>query len=166
MNQFSIAISLLLAIGALAVGGCAAPAPAGHAAPVIVAPPPPPKADSKPVVTAPVAPPVVPKEPSPSEKALTAALATFDRGDYAAAIRQLTPLTTDSSLDQGNQLLALKSLAFSECLSRKITACRKTFERAFRLDHQFDLAPAEKGHPVWGPQFERARKAVTGLKTK
>jgi hypothetical protein len=165
MNRFSTAFSLLAVIGALALGGCAAPAPADSAPPVVVAAPPP-KVDPKPVVTAPIAPPVVPKEPSPGEKALAAATASYDRGEYAPAIRQLTPLTTDGSLDQANQLQALKLLAFSECLSRKITACRKTFERAFRLDHQFDLAPAEKGHPVWGPQFERARKAVTGVRAK
>lgn len=166
MKKLSVSLILLALVGVLALAGCAAPAPADSAAPVAVTAPPPPKVDPKPAVTAPVAPPVVPKEPSPSEKALTAAMATYDRGEYAAAIRQLSPLTTDSSLDQASQLQALKSLAFSECLSRKITACRKTFERAFRLDRQFDLAPAEKGHPVWGPQFERARKAVTGVKVK
>lgn len=166
MKKLSASLIILAFFGVLALAGCAAPGPADSAPPVVVTAPPQPKVDPKPVVTEPVVPPVVPKEPSPSEKALTAAIATFDRGEYAAAIRQLTPLTTDASLDHANQLLALKSLAFSECLSRKITACRKTFERAFRLDHQFDLAPAEKGHPVWGPQFERARKAVAGAKAK
>lgn len=164
MNKFSFPLIVLVLVCALGFAGCAAP-PAESASTVVVAKPAPPKVEPKPVIPEPVAPPA-PKEPSASEKALAVALSTYERGDYGAAIRQLTPLTTDGSLDQANQLQALKLLAFSECLSRKITACRKTFERAFRLDHQFDLAPAEKGHPVWGPQFERARKAVTGVRAK
>ena len=93
-------------------------------------------------------------------KALTAAVQTFERGEYVAAIRQLTPLTTDSALEAANRLRALRFLAFAQCLTRAVTACRQSFERAFRLDSSFELAPAERGHPVWGPQFELARKAV------
>jgi hypothetical protein len=102
------------------------------------------------------------REPTAAEKSLAAALETFDRGDYPAAIRQLTPLSSDAALDKESQLRALRSLAFAQCLTRAVTACRQTFERAFRLDSRFDLAPAERGHPIWGPQFERARKAVNG----
>lgn len=165
MNKLSLPSTVFTVVCALWLAGCAATSPVDSAPAVVVATPAPPKAEPKPIATAPVAPPV-PKEPSPSEKALASAIATFDRGEYAAAIRQLTPLTTNSSLDQASQLQALKSLAFSQCLSRAITACRKTFERAFRLDSQFDLALAERGHPVWGPQFERARKVVAGSKVK
>jgi hypothetical protein len=106
------------------------------------------------------------RESSASEKKLEAALGSYERGEYALAIRLLTPLTTDSTLDLANQLMALKTLAFSQCLSRALPVCRQTFERAFRLDEKFDLAPAEQGHPVWGPQFERARSAVAATKGK
>ncbi len=164
MHKLSCPLIVLVSVCALGLAGCAAP-PVEPAPAAVVATPAPPKPEVKPVIPEPVAPPA-PKEPSASEKALAGALATYERGDYGAAIRQLTPLTTDNSLDQASQLQALKSLAFSECLSRKITACRKTFEHAFQLDNQFDLAPAEQGHPVWGPQFLRARKAVLGSKGK
>ena len=117
--------------------------------------------ETRPPAQPPPAPPVA-REPSASEKALTAALETFDRGDYPAAIRQLTPLSSDATLDKESQLRALRSLAFAQCLTRALVPCRQTFERAFRLDNRFDLAPAERGHPIWGPQFERARKAVLG----
>jgi hypothetical protein len=106
-------------------------------------------------VTPPVA---APAELPASEKSLAAGLASFERGEYVAAMRQLSPLTTDTSLDIPNRLRALKSLAFSQCLTGAVVACRGTFERAFKLDPKFDLAPAEQGHPVWGPQFDRARK--------
>jgi hypothetical protein len=106
----------------------------------------------------------VPREPTASEKKLASALSTFERGEYALAIRQLAPLTTDPVLDVPNRLTALKFMAFSQCLTRAVTACRKSFELAFRLDGKFDLAPAERGHPVWGPQFELARKAALAQK--
>lgn len=148
------------------LAGCATPPPPSKAELAAIAPAPvQPKVESKPAAT-PSVPVAVPAEPSPSELALASALATYERGEYAAAIRQLTPLTTDNALDRAGQLRALKSLAFSQCLSRALTACRKTFERALHLDSKFDLAPAEQGHPVWGPQFERARKAVAGVKGK
>ncbi len=114
----------------------------------------------KPLVAPPVAPPVVQSEPSANEKALASALATFERGEYSLAIRQLTPLTADDALGPVDRLVALKTLAFSQCLSRALTSCRRSFEHAFRLDDKFELGPAEQGHPVWGPQYERARKNV------
>lgn len=108
----------------------------------------------------------LPREPSEDEKKLGLALAAFDRGEYAVVIRQLTPLVKVGTLDVASQLRALRSLAFSQCLSRALVDCRRTFERAFRLDEKFELAPAERGHPVWGPQFERARKTILGQNSK
>lgn len=99
-----------------------------------------------------------PPEPTLSEKNLAAAVTTFERGDYTKAMRMLSPLTTDANLALAGRLKAMKTLAFSQCLTGSVVACRITFERAFKLDTKFDLAPAEQGHPVWGPQFERARK--------
>jgi hypothetical protein len=157
-HRIPVSAALIVATLCTALlSGCAAP-PAKTQ--VVVSQPPPPARVEPP----PPPPPVVkaPAEPSVSEKALATGLATYERGDYAGAIRQLTPLSTDSALNTGGQISALKTLAFSHCLSKAATACRQAFERAFTLDSKFDLAPAERGHPIWGPQFERARKAITG----
>jgi hypothetical protein len=108
----------------------------------------------------------LPIEPSPSEKQLATALGTYERGEYSAAIRLLTPLTMDNAQDLASKLLVFKTLAFSQCLTNALTACRRSFEQAFKLDPNFDLAPAEGGHPVWGPQFERAKKAAAPQKVK
>ncbi len=99
---------------------------------------------------------------SASERTLTSAMAAYDRGDFGAATRLLTPITNDGSLDTGQQIRALKTLAFSQCSTGAVAACRQSFERAFRADPGFELVAAERGHPIWGPQFERARKAVLG----
>lgn len=166
-----LSYSLVCALTATLLTGCAPLPPDKSGLPPTVVPP---AASVGPVVTgspaqrvepAPTATLLVPApasasgESSVSEKALTAALASFDRGDYPSAIRQLTPLSSDSALDPANQLRALKTLAFAHCLTRALASCRQVFESAFRLDSKFDLTPGERGHPVWGPQFERVRNA-------
>ena len=147
---------LLVLVVGLAVGGCAAPPPKQeepkYTPPPVQAPAPPPPPEPAP------APVVVPVEPSPSEKSLAEAVGHFERGEYAVAMKKLTPLTTDPALDVSGQLKALKTLAFSQCLTGAVVSCRKTFERAFSLDPSFDLAAAEQGHPIWGKQFLQARK--------
>ena len=60
--------------------------------------------------------------------------------------------------DTALQLEALKYAAFSYCVTRRVTLCRQQFAKAFKLDKSFDLSPGEKGHPLWTPSFERARK--------
>ncbi len=135
-----------------AVAPVASPAPAPQAAPATPAPAP------APTVSAPPPPP----EPSAAETALNHGVAAYERGDFAAAIRLLGPLGSDTSLTVAQRLRALKTLAFAQCVSGATTACRSSFEQAFRLDANFDLARAEHGHPVWGPQFQRARRTVLG----
>lgn len=148
-------------IVALLLAACAStpPATVNHPAPL-----PAPVAPT-PVIPAPT-PPTTQTVPAvdtaASERVLAAGIGAYDRGDFGGAIKLLTPLSTDGSLDPGQQLRALKTLAFSQCSTGATTACRQTFERAFRADGNFDLAVAERGHPIWGPQFERARRAVLG----
>lgn len=138
--------------------GCAAPQPIEPAKPTSTAPVAP-----KPIPTMPESRPAEPEpavamEPSASEKKLAVALTNFERGAYGVAMRQLSPLSNDTSLDVPKRLQAIKMLAFTQCLSRAVIACRNSFERAFKLDPTFSLAPAEQGHPAWGPQYELARK--------
>lgn len=139
------------------------PAPVNYPASAPTAPPvvPRPTPVAPPAAPAPAPPPAV-VEPTAAERALVVAVSAYDRGEYAQAARLLTPLTNEGGLDAEQQLRALKTLAFSQCSTNAVTACRQTFERAFRADPRFDLAVAERGHPIWGPQFERARKTVTG----
>ncbi|MCS6996896.1 MAG: TssQ family T6SS-associated lipoprotein [Casimicrobiaceae bacterium] len=146
-----------------------APAPTSASAPVpppvapapipAPSPAPPPPATGTPSV-APAVP--QPAEPSAAEVALANGVSAYERGEFAQAIRLLTPLGNDASLSVAQRVRALKFLAFSQCVTGAVGACRTSFERAFRLDPGFDLARTEHGHPVWGPQFERARRNVLG----
>ena len=153
--------SLYLVIPTL-LAACATPPPT----PVNYPAPTPPPVAVAPIPPAPAPAPTPPPPPavdvSANERALVAAVEAYDRGEYGQAVRLLTPLTNDATLDPEQHLRALKTLAFSQCSTNAITACRGTFERAFRADASFDLSAAERGHPIWGPQFIRARKAVTG----
>lgn len=158
--------SILWLLTPILLVACTTPprAPVNYPAPI----PPPPAAAQPPAPS----PPPPPAEPAPApapvidtsanDRALATAFSAYDRGNYAQAVRLLTPLTTDSTLEAEQRLRALKTLAFAQCSTNALTACRQTFERAFRADPHFDLAAAERGHPIWGPQFDRARKAVTG----
>ena len=64
-----------------------------------------------------------------------------------------------TSADIDTQTTALKYLAFSFCVTRRQAQCQAQFENALKLDPAFDLEPAERGHPLWGPVFERVKKA-------
>ena len=153
-----------VAVLGLFVSACATPPPASVNYPAPVPQPPvvvtPPTAPTP--APAPVAPPAPAVDVGASERALVAATESYDRGDFASASRQLTPMVNDGSLDPAQLLRALKVLAFSQCSTYAITACRQTFERALKADPNFDLATAERGHPIWGAQFTRARRAVLG----
>ena len=160
------------AVLGLLVSACATPPPASvnypapaPPPPVVVTPPPVPAPAPPPAPVAQVAP-VAPAAPAvdvaAGERALLAATESYGRGEFASATRQLTALVNDGSLDSAQMLRALKVLAFSQCSTNALSACRQTFERALKADPNFDLANAERGHPVWGAQFTRARRAVLG----
>jgi hypothetical protein len=53
---------------------------------------------------------------------------------------------------------AHKHLAFIHCSWNQERECRDEFRKALAVDPTLELAPAEAGHPVWGPIF-RSLKA-------
>lgn len=157
------------------LSACATPPPATVSYPAPSAPAPAVAAPAPaPAVAAPVRTPPPPAAPAPvlsaaptidsgaTDRALQAAVDAYDRGDFAGAIRQLNPLVNDGALDNVQLVRALKVLAFSQCSSNALTACQQSFEKAFKIDANFDLLAAERGHPIWGARFLRARRAVLG----
>ena len=72
---------------------------------------------------------------------------------FGTTRQPLTPLP--------NKVAAHKYLAFSYCVTNRRTQCRKHFVDAIKLDANFKLEPTEKTHPVWGPEFERAKKQAS-----
>jgi hypothetical protein len=107
--------------------------------------------------------------PTAAERALSAGVALYEAGDYAGAIRVLTGAKEiwDEAPAPGARaakLAARKYIAFSYCVTNRRTLCRQQFVDALALDPAFDLEPTERTHPLWGPEFERAKKQALAPK--
>lgn len=155
-------IRALVAVTAtLGLFGCQTPAPA----PAPSTPPPAAQAPARPPpppVAAPAPPPV--PVPTPGERALAAGIALYDAGDYPGAIRSLQAAREiwddPAPAAKATKLAARKHIAFSFCVTGRRPQCRQQFVDALLLDPTFDLDPAEKSHPIWGAEFDRAKKQV------
>lgn len=90
------------------------------------------------------------------EKLLQDGMKSYEDADYTKAIKSFQDALKEALTEQ-NQMTAHKMLAFSYCLTNRTTLCRAEFEANFKLDANFDLAPAEAGHPAWGPSFRTVK---------
>ena len=93
------------------------------------------------------------------EVALREGIALFNDGDYNGAIRRLSGAEMNGA-GVRTRVTGLKYIAFSYCVTGRQMLCREQFVRALRLDPGFDLATGEQGHPLWGPEFVAAKRAV------
>lgn len=102
-----------------------------------------------------------PAAPAPSrdDVALREGVALYNAGDYNGAIRRLSSNDMNGAAPR-ERLSALKYTAFSYCLTGRQALCRQSFDRALKLDANFDLGPGEHGHPQWGPVFAQAKAAA------
>jgi len=89
--------------------------------------------------------------------ALSAGLKQYEEGDYEASAKNLQG-AIDLGVPEKERANAHKHLAFIHCASNRERQCRDEFRKALVIDPALDLAPAEAGHPVWGPVF-RSLKA-------
>ena len=117
-----------------------------------------------PGVSAEVPPPAEPVKPvdltAVKEQALADALAVYADGRFDDAVERLTPLIGASELPLSSQVKVLKFIAFCHCAMGRPKPCRQHFDLALEQDPTFQLTEAEKGHPVWGKEFSRARVAA------
>lgn len=89
--------------------------------------------------------------------ALSAGLKQYEDGDYEQSAKSLQE-AIDLGLPERQRAAAHKHLAFMHCSESRERQCRDEFRKALAVDPALELAPAEAGHPVWGPIF-RALKA-------
>lgn len=154
MNR-SLAITLLA--GAAMLSGCDTikplvepkPAPRPAAAPAS-APARPSTPHAAPAVVAPTV--------TSEQQTLRDGIEAYNKGSYNEAIKRLSAPDIAAGA-KATQVQALKYMAFSYCVTSRQTLCRRTFAKAFRLDPAFELLPGERGHPLWGPAFAKAKKA-------
>jgi len=84
-------------------------------------------------------------------------LVKYDAGEYAEAHRLLEGAFAEGLKETKDQVRALKHAAFSLCLLNRWPACRAEFIRIYDIDPDFDLTPAEAGHPSWTRTFAGAK---------
>lgn len=80
----------------------------------------------------------------------------YEDAEYNKAIKSFQDALKEP-LTNAEQITAHKMIAFSYCLTNRMTLCRAAFEQIFNLNANFDLEPAEAGHPSWGPSFRAAK---------
>jgi hypothetical protein len=134
--------------------------------------PPPPAAEPKPAAKP--APPPAPKpappprEPEPAQQSaasrsmdeLRRGVQRYDDGEYQEAARHFQRALEIGLPDPGDEATARKHLAFIACVTKRTSVCRAEFRKAFEADPGFTLAPAEAGHPMWGPVFRSVQAEV------
>lgn len=95
-------------------------------------------------------------QPSKAQIYFAIGVKQYEQGEYAEAEKSL-----QSALYQGlpvdDQVVAHKYLAFIHCAAERKQACRNEFRKALAVDPAMTLAPAEAGHPTWGPVFKSLR---------
>ena len=90
------------------------------------------------------------------ETTLDRGIREYDEGNYKVAAK-----TIQSALDVGvttsSQAKAHKYLAFMDCVAGQTSQCRDEFKKALAINPDFELSPAEAGHPIWGPVFRSVK---------
>ena len=92
-------------------------------------------------------------QPSPAEQKLSGGVKSYEEGDYKSAQEAIQKALEMGLSNKNDQVSAHKYLAFIHCVSAREKQCRDEFKKALEIDSNFDLKPAEAGHPVWGPVF-------------
>jgi hypothetical protein len=92
-----------------------------------------------------------------AEQLLAEGMVRYDAGDYEASHRLFEAAAKEGLREKADQIRAMKQGAFSLCLQNKLVPCRAEFVKIYDLDPNFDLTPAEAGHPSWSKTFAQAK---------
>jgi hypothetical protein len=92
-----------------------------------------------------------------AEQMLSDGMVKYDGGDYAAAHTLLEAALKEGLKKPEDQVRAMKHVAFTQCLLNKYRECRADFVKIYDVDPNFDLTPAEAGHPSWTKTFAAAK---------
>jgi len=92
-----------------------------------------------------------------ADNLLADGLVKYDAGDFDGAHKLLQAALTEGLKDKGDQVKAMKYSAFCTCLQGRYRECRNEFVKIYDVDPDFDLTPAEAGHPSWTRTFASAK---------
>jgi Tfp pilus assembly protein PilF len=99
--------------------------------------------------------------PRKAEQDLSAGILAYEDGEYRSAALLLQNALAAGLLLNSDKVAAHKYLAFIHCAQAREQSCRNAFRKALELDPEFELAPAEAGHPMWGPVFKSLKRSMT-----
>ncbi len=85
----------------------------------------------------------------------------YEEGNYLNSMEALKSVLDTNLADKGAKVNAYKYLAFIHCISAREVLCKDYFSKVLELDPNFELSPAEAGHPIWGPAFSSVKSAVS-----
>jgi tetratricopeptide (TPR) repeat protein len=92
-----------------------------------------------------------------AERMLQEGLVKYNAGEYAEAARTLEASLKEGLKDRNDQVRAMKHIAFTLCLRDHFRECRAEFVKIYDVEPNFDLTPAEAGHPSWTKTFAQAK---------
>jgi Tfp pilus assembly protein PilF len=101
-----------------------------------------------------------------AEQELSVGIHNYEEGNYKNAAGHFQNALDGGLASSGDQLAAHKYLAFIYCVSGEKLACRGEFKQVLKLNPNFNLTPAEAGHPIWGPVFREVKMEVAGKKRR
>jgi hypothetical protein len=90
---------------------------------------------------------------SSTEHMLNNGIRNFEDGNYSVAMTIFQDVVDDKDATKEIKITSFKYLAFIHCISDREKMCRESFKKALEIDSDFNLTPAEAGHPVWGSVF-------------
>jgi Tfp pilus assembly protein PilF len=90
------------------------------------------------------------------EPQLKIGIKNYEEGRLTDASRNFEGALNDG-LGDSDKVTAHKYLAFIHCVSKRERQCRGHFRSALDIDPNFELQPAESGHPMWGPVFRSVK---------
>jgi Tfp pilus assembly protein PilF len=93
---------------------------------------------------------------SPGSATLKTGLRQYAEGAYGNSAKSLHS-AIGQGLNDPELANAYKHLAFMHCAGNRVAPCREEFRKALTVDPGLELAPAEAGHPVWGPVFKSVK---------
>ena len=91
------------------------------------------------------------------------AVQQYEAGDYAESAKNFQGAINEG-LSEKELAAAHKHLAFIHCAANREKLCRDEFRKALAIDPNLELAPAEAGHPVWGPIFASLKSGPAPFK--
>src|ERR1700732_3581036 len=112
--------------------------------------------------------PMQPTQPDGSSYSLSASqaqtryrqgLTRYRDSRFETALGDLNAAISSGQLNLSDEINARKHMAFIHCASNRETQCREQFQAILKDDPEFNLAPNEASHPLWGPVWRSVKGA-------